>query len=92
MSHITNDVEKIQLAVSEAVGDLLMQSFAVVGYGALLFYYDWRLAVFCLITAPLAVYPLVTLGRKLRRTTDTGLERWRDITNILQETISGVAS
>ncbi len=89
MSHITNDVEKIQLAVSEAVGDLLMQSFALVGYGALLFYYDWRLAVFCLITAPLAVYPLVTLGRKLRRTTDTGLERWRDITNILQETISG---
>ena len=89
MSHITNDVEKIQLAVTEAVGDLLMQSFAVVGYGALLFYYDWRLAVFCLITAPLAVYPLVTLGRKLRRTTDTGLERWRDITNILQETISG---
>ena len=89
MSHITNDVEKIQLAVSEAVGDLLMQSFALVGYGGLLFYYDWRLATFCLITAPLAVYPLVTLGRKLRRTTDTALWRWRDITNILQETISG---
>jgi subfamily B ATP-binding cassette protein MsbA len=89
MSHITNDVEKIQLAVSEAIGDLLMQSFALLGYGALLFYYDPILAVFCLVTAPLAVYPLVTLGRKLRRTTDTGLERWRDITNILHETISG---
>jgi subfamily B ATP-binding cassette protein MsbA len=89
ISHITNDVEKIQLAVSEATGDLLMQSFALVGYGALLFYYDPILAVFCLVTAPLAVYPLVTLGRKLRRTTDTGLERWRDITNILHETISG---
>ncbi|HSF15545.1 MAG TPA: ABC transporter transmembrane domain-containing protein [Vicinamibacteria bacterium] len=89
MSHITNDVERIQLAVSEAFGDLLMQSFALVGYGALLFYYDWRLAIIALVSAPLAVYPLVTLGRKLRRTTDTGLERWRDITNILQETISG---
>ena len=42
-----------------------------------------------LVTAPLAVYPLVVLGRKLRRRTDTGLERWRDITNILHETISG---
>ena len=41
------------------------------------------------MTAPLAVYPLLTLGRKLRRITDTGLERWRDISNILQETISG---
>ncbi len=89
ISHITNDVERIQLAVSEAVGDLLMQSFALVGYGFLLLYYDVWLAVLCLVTAPLAVYPLVTLGRKLRRTTDTGLERWRDITNILHETISG---
>jgi subfamily B ATP-binding cassette protein MsbA len=89
ISHITNDVEKIQQAVSEALGDLLMQSFALVGYGALLFYYDFWLAVVCLVTAPLAVYPLVTLGRKLRRITDTGLERWRDITNILHEAISG---
>ena len=89
ISHITNDVEKIQQAVSGAMGDLLMQSFALLGYGALVFYYDWRLAIFCFVVTPLAIYPLVTLGRKLRRRTDTGLERWRDITNILHETISG---
>jgi subfamily B ATP-binding cassette protein MsbA len=89
ISHITNDVEKIQLAVSEALGDLLMQSFALVGYGALLFYYDYKLAVICLVAAPLAIHPLFTLGRKLRHITDTGLERWRDISNLLQETISG---
>ena len=89
ISHITNDVEKIQQAVSGAMGDLLMQSFALLGYGALVFYYDWQLAIFCFVIAPLVVYPLVTLGRKLRRRTDTGLERWRDITNILHETISG---
>ena len=89
MSHVTTDVEKIQQAVSEAVGDLLMQSFAVVGYVGLLFYYDWKLAAICLVSAPLAVYPLVSLGRSLRRTTDKGLRRWTDITNLLQETISG---
>ncbi len=89
MSHITTDVEKIQQAVSEAVGDLLMQSFALVGYATLLLFLDWKLGLICLISAPLAVYPLVILGRKLRKTSDTGLRRWRDITNILQETISG---
>ena len=89
MSHITTDVEKIQHAVSEAMGDLLMQTFALFGYAALLVYFDWKLAIFCLVSAPLAVYPLVVLGRKLRKTSDTGLRRWRDINNILQETISG---
>lgn len=89
MSHLTTDVEKIQLAVSEALGDLLMQGFALVAYAVLLIYLDWKLAAICLVSAPLAIYPLVGLGRKLRRTSDTGLRRWRDITNILHETISG---
>ncbi|MEE9180057.1 MAG: ABC transporter ATP-binding protein [Vicinamibacteria bacterium] len=89
MSHITTDVERIQQSVSQAVGDLMMQGFAVLGYAALLFYYDWRLAALSLLGAPLVIYPLVRLGRRLRKTSDTGLLRWRDISNILQETISG---
>ena len=89
ISSITNDVEKIQLAISAAASDLLMQSFALVGYACLLFYYDWRLASFCLVTTPLAIYPLLSLGSKLRHRTESGLQRWRDITEILHETISG---
>jgi subfamily B ATP-binding cassette protein MsbA len=89
MSHITTDVERVQQAVSEAVGDLMMQGFALVGYAVLLYYYDWRLATLCLLGAPLVIYPLIRLGRRLRRTSDTGLQRWRDISEILQETISG---
>ena len=89
MSHITTDVERIQQSVSQAVGDLMMQGFAVLGYAALLFYYDWRLAALSLLGAPLVIYPLVRLGRRLRKTSDTGLQHWRDISNILQETISG---
>ncbi len=89
MSHITTDVERIQQSVSQAVGDLMMQGFAVLGYAALLFYFDWGLAALSLLGAPLVIYPLVRLGRRLRKTSDTGLLRWRDISNILQETISG---
>ncbi len=89
MSHITTDVERVQQAVSSAVGDLMMQSFALVGYAVLLYYYDWRLATLSLLGAPLVIYPLIRLGRRLRKTSDSGLQRWRDISEILQETISG---
>jgi ABC-type bacteriocin/lantibiotic exporter with double-glycine peptidase domain len=36
--------QQVQQAVSETVGDLLRESLALVGYAALLFYYDagWR--------------------------------------------------
>src|SRR5258708_1629580 len=59
MSRISNDVGQVQQAVSETLGDLARESLALVGYAALLFYYDARLAIVCLTGAPLTVYPLI---------------------------------
>jgi ATP-binding cassette, subfamily B, bacterial MsbA len=89
MSHITTDVEKIQSAVSEMAGDLLKEGLTVVGLMAILFVQDWKLAIVALIGMPLAFAPLVRLGRRLRSSSETSLRRWRDISEILQETISG---
>ena len=89
MSHITTDVEKIQNAVSDVAGDLLKEGLTVVGLVIVLFYMDWRLALIALVGMPVAVIPLVRFGRKLRASNETSLRRWRDISEILQETISG---
>jgi subfamily B ATP-binding cassette protein MsbA len=89
MSHVTTDVERIQTAVSEMAGDLLKEGLTVLGLVLVLFIKDWRLAILSLVAMPLAFYPLVRLGRHLRASAETSLRRWRDISEILQETISG---
>jgi subfamily B ATP-binding cassette protein MsbA len=89
MSHITNDVEKIQAAVSELAGDLLKEGLTILGLLVVLFYMDWRLALISLVGMPLALHPLVRLGQRLRASNETSLRRWKDISEILQETISG---
>jgi subfamily B ATP-binding cassette protein MsbA len=89
MSHITTDVEKIQNAVSELAGDVLKESLTVLGLVIVLFVKDWRLAIISLVGMPLAFLPLVRLTRYLRASSETSLRRWRDISEILQETISG---
>jgi subfamily B ATP-binding cassette protein MsbA len=89
MSHITTDVEKIQAAVSELAGDLLKEGLTILGLLAVLLYMDWPLALLSLIGLPLALHPLFRLGQRLRASNDTSLRRWRDISEILQETISG---
>jgi subfamily B ATP-binding cassette protein MsbA len=89
MSHITTDVEKIQTAVADLAGDLLKEGLMVVGLLVVLVSKDWRLALIALVGMPLAFHPLVRLGRHLRASNETSLRRWRDITEILQETISG---
>ena len=68
MSGITNDVQQIQVAVSETVGDLLREGLAVIGFACLMFYYDYKLALVVVTGAPIVVYPLVRLGQRVRRT------------------------
>jgi ATP-binding cassette, subfamily B, bacterial MsbA len=89
MSRITNDVGQIQQAVSETAGDLARESFALVGYAALMFYYDARLAIFCLSGAPLIVYPLIRLGQRVRRTTRRSQEALELLSHISAEAFTG---
>jgi subfamily B ATP-binding cassette protein MsbA len=89
ISRITNDVSQIQQAVSETLGDLARESLALVGFAALLFYYDARLALVCLTGAPLVVYPLVRLGQRVRRTTRRSQEALEQITHVSAEAFTG---
>jgi subfamily B ATP-binding cassette protein MsbA len=89
MSHITTDVERIQGAVSELAGDLMKEGFTVLGLLAVLFLRDFWLALLSVVALPVVFHFLVRLGRHLRASSETSLRRWRDITEILQETISG---
>jgi subfamily B ATP-binding cassette protein MsbA len=89
MSRITNDVGQVQQAVSETVGDLARESLALVGFAALLFWYDAWLAAFCIISAPLIVYPLVRLGQRVRRTTRRSQEALEQLSHISAEGLTG---
>jgi subfamily B ATP-binding cassette protein MsbA len=89
LSRLTNDVGQVQHAVSETIGDLLQEGLAVVGYAALLFYYDPRLALVCLTGAPVIVYPLAQLGRRLRKTTRRSQEALEHLSHIAAESFIG---
>jgi subfamily B ATP-binding cassette protein MsbA len=89
ISRITNDVAQVQRAVSDTLGDLAREGISVVGYAGALFYYDARLALFCLTAAPVVVYPLVRLGQRVRRTTRRGQEALEVITHVSAEAFTG---
>ncbi|MCC7416908.1 MAG: ABC transporter ATP-binding protein [Acidobacteria bacterium] len=88
-SRISNDVNQVQQAVSETFGDLARETLSLVGFAALLFYYDARLAIVCLTGAPLVVYPLVRLGRRVRRTTRRSQEATDRLSHISTEGFTG---
>jgi subfamily B ATP-binding cassette protein MsbA len=89
MSRINNDVGQVQQAVSETAGDLARESLALVGFAALMVYYDVWLAIFCLISAPIIVYPLIRLGQRVRRTTRRSQEAVETLSHISAEAFTG---
>ncbi len=89
LSRINNDVGQVQQAVSETAGDLARESLALVGYAALMFYYDARLTIVCLPSAPLIVYPLIRLGQRVRRTTRRSQEALEQISHLSTEAFTG---
>jgi subfamily B ATP-binding cassette protein MsbA len=89
LSRITNDVGQVQHVVAETVGDLLQESLALIGCGVLLFYYDARLAIVCITGAPIIVYPLAKLGRRLRKTSRRSQEALEHLTHVAGESFAG---
>jgi ATP-binding cassette, subfamily B, bacterial MsbA len=89
LSRINNDVGQVQQAVSETAGDLARETLSLVGYSALLFYYDARLTIVCLTGAPLIVYPLIRLGQRVRRTTRHSQEALEQLSHLSTEAFTG---
>ncbi|HLJ50239.1 MAG TPA: ABC transporter transmembrane domain-containing protein [Bryobacteraceae bacterium] len=89
MSSIMNDIEKIQLATSQMLADWLRQSFSVLFLLFVVIQQDWRLALVSLTVLPFVLVPTVRLGRRIRRTTRRAQDDAAEVSQILQETLSG---
>ncbi|MGD8437585.1 MAG: lipid A export permease/ATP-binding protein MsbA [Syntrophobacterales bacterium] len=89
MSRVTNDVNLIQGAVSNAITGLLKDPLTLVGLLAVMFARDWQLSLIAMVVLPFAFFPVVKFGRMLRRISTKSQESMGDISVILQETISG---
>jgi subfamily B ATP-binding cassette protein MsbA len=89
MSRITNDVNLIQGAVSEAVTSLCKDSFSIIGLVALIFYRDWQLAIIAALVFPLTIYPIAKFGSMMRNVATRTQVTMGSLTSLLQETISG---
>jgi subfamily B ATP-binding cassette protein MsbA len=88
LSRVSNDVGQVQRAVSETAGDLMQESLALVGYAIVLIYLDARLALVCMTGAPLVVYPLIKLGKRIRRTARRSQEALEMMSHVGAETFA----
>ncbi|MCG6974167.1 MAG: ATP-binding cassette domain-containing protein [Desulfobacterales bacterium] len=89
MSRITNDVNIIKTMVSTAVTGSLKDTFTVIGLTFVIFYRDWKMALFAFIILPIAFFPVVEFGKRVRRISTGCQEAMADLNTFLHETFAG---
>jgi subfamily B ATP-binding cassette protein MsbA len=89
MSAIMNDIDKVQLATSHILADLLRQTFVLLALLAVVIGTDWRLALISLLLVPVVVFPVTNIGKRIRRTTRRTQDNQGELSQVLQETLSG---
>jgi subfamily B ATP-binding cassette protein MsbA len=89
MSRITFDVNIIKTMVSSAVTAALRDFFTVVALIGVIFYLDWQLATGAILILPIAYYPVVWFGKKVRKASTGIQETMGDLSAFLHETFAG---
>ena len=88
-SNVINDVESTRIALSEYLADLFQKGFTFLVFVAILLIVNWKMALGSAVLLPLVVLPVTNFGRKIRRYAENSQSRLGDLSQILQETISG---
>ncbi|MFA6142621.1 MAG: ABC transporter ATP-binding protein [Candidatus Omnitrophota bacterium] len=96
MSRVTNDSAIIRDSISTGLTDLIYQPIQlVICLAAVLvvkvyFSISWTLLGIIAVVFLLVIYPVVKIGKRLKRISTQSQENMADITTTLHETISGV--
>jgi len=88
-STVINDVERARPALSEYLADVFRQSFVLVVFLFILLRIDWKMTLGCVVLLPLIVWPVGKLGKRIRRSVESSQTKLGELSQTLQETVSG---
>ena len=89
ISNIMFDAVQVQTLVSTGVLNLMKDTFSVIALVSLMFYQNWKLALFAIIMMPLAGGLAKSLGKRIGKATSKAGESSGILTSFLNEIFKG---
>jgi len=75
ITNLTNDVNMITALVSTGILNLFKDSFTLIGLLIVMFYQNWKLALFAIIMIPLASFAAKKLGKRISKVTTEQMKK-----------------
>jgi subfamily B ATP-binding cassette protein MsbA len=90
VSRFTNDVQLLRGTVTDVLTSMGKEFLTLVFLIFNMFYQDWQLAAISFFVFPIAILPIVRLGRRTRKVTADTQEQFGTLTTILEQTFHGI--
>tara|TARA_B100000963_G_C22626403_1_gene672591 strand:+ start:154 stop:1896 length:1743 start_codon:yes stop_codon:yes gene_type:complete len=89
VSNVMYDTHHVQSLVSTGVLNLMKDSLSVIALVSLMFYQNWKLALFAILMMPLAAGLARSLGKRIGKATTKGSESSGNVASFLSEIFKG---
>jgi subfamily B ATP-binding cassette protein MsbA len=90
MSRMSNDVEQVQEAVSTTLAELFREVVLLIALVVASIWIDVKAAALALLIAPGALLMTLTMGRRIRRASLRSRENIATLSDLLQQSITGI--
>ncbi|MBM3618474.1 MAG: ABC transporter ATP-binding protein [Alphaproteobacteria bacterium] len=90
ISRFTNDIILMRMAVSNVLIALAKESITLVFLIGLMIYQNWQMSIIALFVLPVCLFPILRLGRRMRKISWGTQEQLGSFTSQLDETFAGV--
>jgi len=90
VSRITNDINRLQNAISNQLARIIQESLTIIALVAVVIYNSPKLAFFGLVVLPLSLYPLNKLAKKMKKISHSSQEKVANIMAHLNETFNNI--
>jgi len=89
ISRFTSDAVLLRSAAANVLGGMGRDAVTVVFLVAVMFYQDWLLALVSFFVFPLAIHPIIGIGRRIRRVSANTQAEIGQLTTLLNQTFQG---
>jgi len=89
IARFINDANLLRYSMAKALTGLVKDSLLVIFLLAILVVHNWSLAFLTIFVFPLALYPIVRIGKRMRKISRNTQVETGDLTTLLDETFQG---
>lgn len=90
LARMSGDVQEVEYSITSTLDMLLKNPILIIIYLSVLFTMSWQLTLFTLVFAPIMLFIMSAIGRKLKAHSLQAQKFWSDTMSQVEETLGGL--